>query len=60
MKELYIAPELELLALAPTEGIANDEPGDVIDFDAVLGAGEKVIISNTDTDLDVDLDNFGL
>ena len=49
MKELYIAPELELLCFAPAERVANG----VVDFDNILGGGEGVKESGTDIDIPI-------
>ena len=49
MKELYIAPELELLSFAPAEQVANGS----IEFDDVLGGGDGVKESGTDIDIPI-------
>lgn len=52
MKKLYIAPELELLSLAPAERLANEVE---IDFDTMLGSGGTGVVSQPDIDIDVEL-----
>ena len=50
MKELYIAPELELLCLVAEEKLATNNE---LDFDDLLGTkGEGVSV---DPDLDIDV-----
>ena len=47
MKELYIAPELELLCLAPAERIANNQEIDfAIPVLDVLNRGNPVLFGN--------------
>jgi len=50
MKELYIAPELNVLCFAPSEKLAN------ISFDNLLASGEKgEAVVPSDTDISIDL-----
>lgn len=51
MKELYIAPELELLCLAPDEKIASSR-----DFDSYLGGEDSGGVSGVIIDPDFDID----
>ena len=55
MKELYIAPELELLKLAPAERLAQD-----LDFGDMMGDQFDPVSQNPDTDIDIDLGGLGL
>ena len=50
MKELYIAPELELLSLAPAERLANNE----IELDTLL-EGSNAVSADPNIDIDVAL-----
>lgn len=53
MKELYTSPEMKLLSFAPAERLASSG----IDFDHLLGGLESTVISNGETDVDVDIMN---
>ena len=55
MKEIYIAPELELLKLAPAERLAQD-----LDFGDMMGEADDPVSRNPDTDIDIDLGGLGL
>lgn len=52
MKELYIAPQLELLCLAPEEQLAQLTR----DFDSYLGGDGSGTISGVIIDPDADID----
>ena len=48
MKELYIAPELELLSLTPAERLANNE----LEMDQLLESNDAVSV---DPKIDIDV-----
>lgn len=53
MKELYIAPELEILGFMAEERLANGEdPGETLDFDSLVSNNTPVVFDEkTDIDL---------
>ena len=52
MKELYTAPALELLCLAPVEELANSE----VEMDEMLGGSGDPASYNAKTDIEIPLD----
>ena len=50
MKELYTAPELELLCLTAEERLAAE-----LDFDDLMASGNGGVSANPDIDIDVPL-----
>ena len=55
MKKLYIAPQLELLCLAPAERIAQETGGAEVEFDEVMGVAGIGPSTNTDEDIELDI-----
>ena len=56
MKELYIAPELNITCFAPVERLANAAEDDEIIFDNLLDVGGlKPSAGRQEGDLDLDL-----
>ena len=55
MKEFYIAPELELLCLAPAERIAEETIGAEVEFEEVLGAAGSGPSTIPDEDVELDI-----
>lgn len=54
MKELYTSPEMKLLSFAPAERLASSNG---VDFDLLLGGSNTTVISNGETDVNVDIMN---
>lgn len=52
MKELYIAPELNVICFAPVERLANND----VDINDLINAGEDSTPASRDPEGDIDLD----